>query len=206
MYFRTEFSTIDNKPITPFEIFNAYISVEKPRRSFNQDQFKFDLAIRRRTPNMDLTNLSELDFSDCGFEKIDLIQFPNLQKLSLANNSLKDTTLVSSNIHKLIYLRELDVRNNKIKEISTLVKIVNQLPHIESVWYLNNPMCKEERRVSISTNSPKLTFLVKVEKMADPEYPLKNVNSEMITNEERFLVAQKLNVSGDFSYSYYYHL
>ena len=95
---------------------------------------------------MKQADVMELDMSgnELQLVDIDLSDYVNLQRLSLANNNIKSIDSkhsilieiltkfrVDANIDKLKELRALDLSGNKIKDLSAVIQLVNRLPKLE---------------------------------------------------------------------------
>ncbi|EAY00929.1 Leucine Rich Repeat family protein [Trichomonas vaginalis G3] len=119
--------------------------------------YMFQLAIKIRIPfGFDKVMVSELDLSNCGLDYVDITQFPNLKRLVLKNNNIKNIKDMLG-FHGNDKLEILDVRNNKFDDLAFLVGLLTFLPSLINFGCSGNPCCTKNYRQIIIKHFPSLT-------------------------------------------------
>jgi Leucine-rich repeat (LRR) protein len=178
---KSPLTTIDDEEITPAELFTAAQAAGTTKMVKDLQQFRFDIAFIRRSPEVpNRAMISELDLSSVGLELLNLDLFPNLKRLSLANNSLNGKTLVASQVATLKHLQFLNLANNKVKNMDTLVEVVKPLAELADLNFLGNACCGSLSRVDMCK---------RFERLSDPMCNLEYVNDAELTVEERVEIA-----------------
>lgn len=85
---------IDNEPIGIDEICSVW---KTPKDMSACDKF-FHVLILRKTPDIPLAQVKELDLSLCGLTNMDLSKFTGLEKLSLRGNSIDAHSLIGTSL------------------------------------------------------------------------------------------------------------
>jgi len=145
------FRVIDNEPISCLEIVKAW----KVSSDASPDRVRFQVLKLLKVP-MELRpeQVTELDFSSSELQliDIDLCEYPNLRKLSLANNLIK--SVEGANLSVLTELHALDLSGNKLKSIEPVVTLVNQLSKLEMIFLDKNPFWPSENDAAM-----RITFI-----------------------------------------------
>jgi Leucine-rich repeat (LRR) protein len=178
---KSALSSIDDEEITPAELFVAAQAAGTTKMIKDLQQFRFDIAFIRRSPDVPNRNLiTELDLSSVGLELLNLDSFPNLKRVSLANNALNGKTLAASQIGTLRFLAFLNLNNNKVRNIETMTTILSELKDLVDLSFLGNPCCGGLSRVEIGK---------RFERLNDPQCKLLYLNEQELTVEERCEIA-----------------
>jgi Leucine-rich repeat (LRR) protein len=178
---KSALSSIDDEEITPAELFVAAQGAGTTKMIKDLQQFRFDIAFIRRSPDVPNRSLvTELDLSCVGLELLNLDSFPSLKRLSLANNSLNGKTLTASQVGTLKNLVFLNINNNKVRNLETLVVVLAGLLDLVDLTFLGNPCCGSLSLVEIGK---------RFERLSDPLCKLQYLNEHEMTVEERCEIA-----------------
>ncbi len=178
---KSALSSIDDEAITPAELFAAAQAAGTTKMVKDLQQFRFDIAFIRRSPDVpNRTMITELDLGSVGLELLNLDSFPNLKRLSLANNALNGKTIAASQVSTLNKLVYLNLNNNKVRNMETMVNVLAGLMELVDVTFLGNPCCGSLSIVEIGK---------RFERLSDPLCKLQYLNEQELTVEERCEIA-----------------
>eukprot|EP00027_Filamoeba_sp_ATCC50430_P016759 CAMPEP_0168569714 /NCGR_PEP_ID=MMETSP0413-20121227/16321_1 /TAXON_ID=136452 /ORGANISM="Filamoeba nolandi, Strain NC-AS-23-1" /LENGTH=833 /DNA_ID=CAMNT_0008602261 /DNA_START=610 /DNA_END=3111 /DNA_ORIENTATION=- len=177
---------IDETEISVDELVEAWKTFSKDSSQEATKNFRFQvLLLTKIPPDVEASNIEELDFSNCGLGFVDMSPYTKLVKLSLKNNEFK--SLDDCRLSNLTGLKGLDLSNNKLKDVEHTAMALRELKTLTILFLDNNPCFPQ------NDNENRVKFLTKYLQYFDPAtMPLKFLNGQKISVQEKCQALKKV--------------